>query len=937
MYEPQSPRNRLLLIGADEKAVGAITALLTARGYLVRALATGERAVEEAQDASADLILLGSNLPSTDTLALLARFRASAGTSALPVVVLSDTAEIEDPSALVAAGATDVLAWSFGEGLFLARLEAALELAALRRKVARRDALLEKETATRRQVEETVRTAELSGRELVENLSEVIYTAEPDGTLTYVSPGIERLLGYTPEELLDRHVSDVVHRSMRAPLAGRMRRVLAGNREANEYRLVTKTGETRWAHTSSQPVFAGEQVIGIQGVLTDITERKQAEERIQQQNDFLTSILESLTHPFYVLNVHDYAIEMANSAARFESLTGDATCYALTHRRDSPCSSTEHPCPIEELKRTGRPVTVEHVHYDSQGAVRFVEVHSYPLFDANGTIVRAIEYTLDITERKQAEYALRESEARWRSVTEHSPDHVILLDAELRIQFLNYPSPGLTIEELIGRPLYTYVREERQSQVKDILEHVLDTGEPASYETSYRTPDGDTIHYESRVVPRTVDDQIVGLAVNARDITEHKHSEQALRALSETTEQARQAERERRREADQRRRVAESLAGVMAALNSNQPLDQVLDHIASQARELLDSEAVTVYSLDEAKGALVPQATQCPVWADRQAIECACNLDPIAQVLASRQPFARNDDLEIVPPNGDSWPEGHFRALLAVPIIVKDQVYGGLIMCSTEPRSYSTEEVELASTFAIQVALAVENARLRKEREQAAAVAERNRLARDLHDSVTQALFSASLVAEVLPQIWERDTALAREGLQELGTLTRGALAEMRTMLLELRPTAVVETKLSDLVWQLAEAVTGRAGLLVTYAVEPSPSLPPDVHVTFYRVAQEALNNVLKHAGAKHVTVSLSAVPPVDPQVKSEWQEQVKLTISDDGRGFDSSDAQADQLGLGIMRERAETIEADLEITSRPGRGTEVTLLWPKARLGIGA
>jgi signal transduction histidine kinase len=153
----------------------------------------------------------------------------------------------------------------------------------------------------------------------------------------------------------------------------------------------------------------------------------------------------------------------------------------------------------------------------------------------------------------------------------------------------------------------------------------------------------------------------------------------------------------------------------------------------------------------------------------------------------------------------------------------------------------------------------------------------------------------------------------------------------MRTMLLELRPTAVVETRLSDLVWQLAEAVTSRAGLLVTYDVEPSPTLPPEVHVTFYRVAQETLSNILKHADAKHVTVGLAAVPAVDGQAQSEWKGQMKLTIGDDGRGFDSDYRQPDQLGLGIMHERAETIGANLEIVTRPGRGTQVTMLWPKA------
>jgi signal transduction histidine kinase len=106
--------------------------------------------------------------------------------------------------------------------------------------------------------------------------------------------------------------------------------------------------------------------------------------------------------------------------------------------------------------------------------------------------------------------------------------------------------------------------------------------------------------------------------------------------------------------------------------------------------------------------------------------------------------------------------------------------------------------------------------------------------------------------------------------------------------------------------------------------------LPPDVHVTFYRVAQEALNNVLKHAEAKHVTVSLVAAPPADTQTEDVWQGQVRLAVSDDGRGFGPEDPEPDQLGLSIMRERAETIGAELRFESRPGRGTGVILVWPK-------
>jgi signal transduction histidine kinase len=206
--------------------------------------------------------------------------------------------------------------------------------------------------------------------------------------------------------------------------------------------------------------------------------------------------------------------------------------------------------------------------------------------------------------------------------------------------------------------------------------------------------------------------------------------------------------------------------------------------------------------------------------------------------------------------------------------------------------------------------------------------AERSRLARDLHDSVTQALFSASLVAEILPQVWRRDPDEAWEGIEELRILSRSALAEMRTLLLELRPTALVETRLRELLVQLIEATTGRAQLAVEVDIEPSPSLPPMVHIAFYRVAQEALHNVVKHSGARHVSLSLRVSPPIASLPGENWRGRVVLCVSDDGQGFDQKRVGPDHLGLGFMRERAAAMGGELIIQSEPGMGTTVTLGW---------
>ena len=195
--------------------------------------------------------------------------------------------------------------------------------------------------------------------------------------------------------------------------------------------------------------------------------------------------------------------------------------------------------------------------------------------------------------------------------------------------------------------------------------------------------------------------------------------------------------------------------------------------------------------------------------------------------------------------------------------------------------------------------------------------AERNRIARDLHDAVTQTLFSASIIAGVLPNIWQRNQEEGQRRLEELRDLTRGALAEMRTLLLELRPAKLIEVDLADLLRQLAEAISGRARIPVTVQIDGTAEISADVKVALYRVAQEALNNIAKHAHANNVLIHLERSP-----------ERVMLSVSDDGTGFVFEHIAAHHLGLGIMRERADAIGATLSVRSAPNQGTTIEVCW---------
>lgn len=199
---------------------------------------------------------------------------------------------------------------------------------------------------------------------------------------------------------------------------------------------------------------------------------------------------------------------------------------------------------------------------------------------------------------------------------------------------------------------------------------------------------------------------------------------------------------------------------------------------------------------------------------------------------------------------------------------------------------------------------------------ESAVAMERNRLARELHDAVTQTLFSASLIAEVLPELWKANPPEAGRRLAELRKLTRGALAEMRTLLVELRPNALVEVPLPELLRHLAEGYTGRSLIPIQLTVEGRCQLPPDLQITLYRITQEALNNIIKHAHATEVNIQL------------QMGDCIRLSIMDDGVGFDPSTIPPDHLGLKIMRERVEAVGARLSIYSEPGEGAVVTVTW---------
>lgn len=305
------------------------------------------------------------------------------------------------------------------------------------------------------------------------------------------------------------------------------------------------------------------------------------------------------------------------------------------------------------------------------------------------------------------------------------------------------------------------------------------------------------------------------------------------------------------------------------------------------------------------------------------------NFPPTSILEPGKATFFSKDELNAMDgPMELHFQEANLQGIALVPLHLRDKVLGFLGLELLEAsRSITNEKSNLLVIFSTDIAQLIEDARLFEHTRELIAAEERNRLARDLHDSVTQALFSATLVADVLPQIWRRDTNLGLQELNKLKQLTHGALAEMRTMLLELRPSAVINTPLGELLSQLAEAFTSRSGLAFQLFIENVPPLPQNVQVNYYRIAQETLNNIVKHAQANNVSLSLSFIT-LPPDSTGAVMNEVEMEIRDDGVGFASEKQNSEHLGLGIMHERAAAIGADLTVESRLGYGTRLTLIW---------
>jgi PAS domain S-box-containing protein len=609
------------------------------------------------------------------------------------------------------------------------------------------------------------------------------------------------------------------------------------------------------------------------------------------------------------------------------------------------------------------------------GQTRTIQVTGSPVRDEIGHITAAVAVCRDITEPKRTQDALARQERLYRTLVEHHPDLIARFDRKHQRIYSNSRVSALlgrSSERLLGTTFRDLELPEELSAAWDRnLARVFESGRPLTFETDLPLSAGSRM-LQVRFAPEMAADGSVESVLSiAADITERKQVEMDLRHAKEVAETARGEAETAKRKEEQRRRAAESLRDVMAILNSQHALDDVLNYIVQQAAALLQSQAAVIYRVPATPdGVVALSAFSSSGTSPHPTIESylPVNSATMRRMLIGYGAISFSDTSRLPKSPATSAHhekpapapfvvplESSFRAVLAGPIIVGGAPYGGLALLYHEPRTFTPDERALTGMLCDQVAVAIENANLRVQATRASVLAERTRLAREFHDAVTQTLFSASLVASALPDIFDADPSAGRQGLDNLRTLTHTALAEMRTLLVELRPAALTEKPLGDLLRQLGEAMSSQAQAAIVVEVMPGAGgpLPPNVQIALYRIAQEALNNAAKYAHARQVRVQLRVSG-----------ERIVLRIRDDGAGFATDHRAAvttirtgsyaddehrrpphaflttdgagspevsgsGRSGIAIMRERARSVGASFALRSRAGWGTRIVVRWP--------
>lgn len=501
-------------------------------------------------------------------------------------------------------------------------------------------------------------------------------------------------------------------------------------------------------------------------------------------------------------------------------------------------------------------------------------------------------------ELQKANEALQEGEQRFRVALIDTPIVVFNQDLDLRYTWIYNPQ-NYADQPVVGKTDADLFSPEDAMRLTALKRRVMGAGLLTREEVSV-TVGARRNYYDMTLDPLfDTDGSVMGLTCAATDITERKQIyEQMRRRLSES----------------------ESIQRIAQGLLQRISLDEVLKIVCAEAMLLTGATGSAVLLLEEDGWLRVTQSAGSPTY--------SLNRLPVSGSFAGRA-FQTGDHVWVNLQDSDPGDDAHqlqsypwikgLISLLVVPLKVDTKVIG-ILNILNKPSEITQEDMRIIDLFADQAAIIIEHVRLQNQAEQLLVLEERQRLARELHDSVTQALYSVTLYADAArmafsAQKWE---ALERN-LQEVRNMAREAMYDMRLLVFELRPFMLETEGLASALRSRLAAVEGRSGLKTEVLVEEERRLPIMIEEELYRIAQEGLNNVVKHAEATQV------------QIQLKYDENaVSLEMIDDGKGFEpQAVSQSGGFGLQGIKERVQQLGGTMKIESTPLKGTRLRVRIP--------
>jgi PAS domain S-box-containing protein len=721
------------------------------------------------------------------------------------------------------------------------------------------------------------------------------------------------MLGYTHEQLVGRALWEIG-----------VFKDLTASREA--FAELQRTGYIRYENlpleTSDGKHIAVEFVSNVYRVnhtrvaqcnIRDITERRRSDTALQESEQKFRSLFNVLPIGVSILDQQrklvdvNPALETILDMPRAELLAGGTVGRQYLRADGTPMPPDELPSVRAYHEQRTIPGTEIGI-VKEDGEVHWVSVGAVP-FPLPGLGVAVT--TVDVTERRRVQKALQESEERFRLAFENASTGMCLvgLDASyLRVNSAMCAMLGYTREELEGKHIADISHPDDQDTSPAFVHQVLtDGGGCANYEKRYLHKQGYIVwaHVSLSLVR---DDQGSPLyfVSQIRDITARKEAERALQEREEAL----------RRYAEEQAALYAIASAISAVGDPEELLATVLEvvlpvvgAVAGGAMlpglTIRDAPRVAAWkNMDGASGAVIEAALEAARW-------------PFSPPLREGEPLTGSaPEMALAKLYTASLPVADLGSHLVIPFCAEENdVLGHLILVWNAPHVLREAEQQLLDAVSRQVGLALHNMQLHQQSEQLAVIHERQRLARELHDSVTQSLYSLTLLTEAGRRMAAAgNVERAVPYLDRLGQIALQSLKEMRLLIYELRPLELQREQLVPILKHRLEAVEERAGVQTSLETEGPIALPPRVEEGLYRIAIEALNNTLKHAGATAVAVRIRM-----------QKARVVLEVMDDGRGFDPRRA-ADVGGMGLlnMQERVEEMGGILTVESSPNGGTTV-------------